>query len=144
MILIDEYDHTANVLLETGPDEFPAFAEREQILKRFYAAIEKAADAGIVARSFIIGVTRLMKYPVAAGFLSAQDITEHEAFADLCGFTVAELQNVVRTTLADKTLTLTDDELVSRMTDAYSGYRFTPSSDITVVNPEACIHYLCY
>ncbi len=144
MVLIDEYDHTANVLLETGPDEFSAYAEREQILRRFYAAIEKAATEGIVARSFIIGVTRLMKYPVAVGFPSAQDITDHEAFADLCGFTSAELQNVVQTTMTDKTLPVTDDELVKRMKDAYSGYRFSPSSDTLVVNPEACIHYLCY
>ena len=144
MVLIDEYDHTANVLLETGPDEFSAYAEREQILRRFYAAIEKAATEGIVARSFIIGVTRLMKYPVAVGFPFAQDITDHEAFADLCGFTSAELQNVVQTTMTDKTLPVTDDELVNRMKDAYSGYRFSPSSDTLVVNPEACIHYLCY
>ena len=144
MVLIDEYDHTANVLLETGPDEFSAYAEREQILRRFYAAIEKAATEGIVARSFIIGVTRLMKYPVAVGFPSAQDITDHEAFADLCGFTSAELQKVVQTTITDKTLPVTDDELVNRMKDAYSGYRFSPSSDTLVMNPEACIHYLCY
>lgn len=144
MLLIDEYDHMANVLLKTGPNEFAAFAEREEILRRFYAEIEKAAATGIVARSFIIGVSRLAKYPVAAGFISAQDITEHEAFADLCGFTTAELRNVVETTMTDKTLTLTDDELVNRITDAYSGYRFSPTSDITVVNPEACIHYLCY
>lgn len=144
MVLIDEYDHTANVLLETGPDEFSVYAEREQILRRFYAAIEKAATEGIVARSFIIGVTRLLKYPVAVGFPSAQDITDHEAFADLCGFTSAELQNVVQTTMTDKTLPVTDDELVNRMKDAYSGYRFSPSSDTLVVNPEACIHYLCY
>ena len=144
MVLIDEYDHTANVLLETGPDEFSAYAEREQILRRFYAAIEKAATEGIVARSFILGVTRLMKYPVAVGFPSAQDITDHEAFADLCGFTSAELQKVVQTTITDKTLPVTDDELVNRMKDAYSGYRFSPSSDTLVMNPEACIHYLCY
>ena len=68
MVLIDEYDHMANVLLETGPDEFSAYAEREQIFRRFYAAIENAATEGIVARSFIIGVTRLMKYSVAVGF----------------------------------------------------------------------------
>lgn len=144
MVLIDEYDHTAIVLLETGPDEFSAYAEREQILRRFYAAIENAATEGIVARSFIIGVTRLMKYPVAVGFPSAQDITDHEAFADLCGFTSAELQNVVQTTMTDKALPVTDDELVNRMKDAYSGYRFSPSSDTLVVNPEACIYYLCY
>lgn len=144
MVLIDEYDHTANVLLETGPDEFSAYAEREQILRRFYAAIKNAATEGIVARSFIIGVTRLMKYPVAVGFPSAQDITNHKTFADLCGFTSAELQNVVQTTMKDKTLPVTDDELVNRMKDAYSGYRFSPSSDTLVVNPEACIHYLCY
>lgn len=144
MVLIDEYDHTANVLLGTGPDEFSAYAEREQILRRFYAAIENAATEGIVARSFIIGVTRLMKYPVAVGFPSAQDITDHKTFADLCGFTSAELQNVVQTTMKDKTLPVTDDELVNRMKDTYSGYRFSPSSDTLVVNPEACIHYLCY
>ena len=144
MVLIDEYDHMANVLLETGPDEFSAYAEREQIFRRFYAAIENAATEGIVARSFIIGVTRLMKYSVAVGFPSAQDITDHKTFADLCGFTSAELQNVVQTTMTDKTLPVTDDELVNRMKDAYSGYRFSPSSDTLVVNPEACIHYLCY
>ena len=85
-----------------------------------------------------------MKYPVAVGFPFAQDITDHEAFADLCGFTSAELQNVVQTTMTDKTLPVTDDELVNRMKNAYSGYRFSPSSDTLVVNPEACIHYLCY
>ena len=44
--------------------------------------------------------------------------------------------------MSDKKLSLPADEIVNRMTDAYSGYRFTPSTDITVVNPEACIYYL--
>lgn len=142
MVLIDEYDHTANDLLEHGPEAFPVVAKREALLTGFYAEIEKAVTSGVIARSFITGVTRLSKYPVAADFPSAADITEHESFAALYGFTAEELRPVFRTTRSDKKLPMSADEIETRMTDAYSGYRFSPSSDITVLNPEACIYYL--
>lgn len=142
MVLIDEYDHTANDLLEHGPEAFPVVAKREALLTGFYAEIEKAVTSGVIARSFITGVTRLSKYPVAADFPSAADITEHESFAALYGFTAEELRPVIRTTRSDKKLPMSADEIETRMTDAYSGYRFSPSSDITVLNPEACIYYL--
>ena len=80
MVLIDEYDHTANDLLEHGPEAFPAVAKREALLASFYSEIEKAVASGVIARSFITGVTRLSKCSVAAGFPSAADITEHESF----------------------------------------------------------------
>ncbi len=142
MVLIDEYDHTANDLLEHGPEAFPAVAKREALLAGFYAEIENAVTSGVIARSFITGVTRLSKYPVATGFPSAADITEHESFADLYGFTAEELRDVIRTTRSDKKLPMSADEIETRMTDAYCGYRFSPSSDLTVLNPEACIYYL--
>lgn len=142
MVLIDEYDHTANDLLEHGPEAFPAVAKREALLASFYSEIEKAVASGVIARSFITGVTRLSKCSVAAGFPSAADITEHESFAALYGFTAEELRPVFRTTRSDKKLPMSADEIETRMTDAYSGYRFSPSSDITVLNPEACIYYL--
>ena len=142
MVLIDEYDHTANDLLEHGPEAFPVVAKREALLAGFYAEIENAVASGVVARSFIAGVTRLSKYPVAAGFPSAADLTEHESFADLYGFTAEELRTIIRTTRSDKKLPMSADEIETRMTDAYRGYRFSPSSDLTVLNPETCIYYL--
>lgn len=142
MVLIDEYDHTANDLLEHGPEAFPTVAKREALLAGFYAEIENAVTSGVIDRSFITGVTRLSKYPVATGFPSAADITEHESFADLYGFTAEELRDVIRSTMSDKKLSMSADEIETRMTDAYSGYRFSPSSDLTVLNPEACIYYL--
>lgn len=142
MVLIDEYDHTANDLLEHGPEAFPVVAKREALLTGVYAEIEKAVTSGVIARSFITGVTRLSKYPVAAVFPSAADITEHESFADLYGFTAEELRYVIRTTRSNKKLPMSADEIETRMSDAYSGYRFSPWSDITVLNPEACIYYL--
>lgn len=142
MVLIDEYDHTANDLLEHGPEAFPAVAKREALLASFYSEIEKAVASGVIARSFITGVTRLSKCSVAAGFPSAADITEQEFFADLYGFTAEELRTIIRTTRSDKKLPMSADEIETRMTDAYCGYRFSPSSDLTVLNPEACIYYL--
>lgn len=123
MVLIDEYDHTANDLLEHGPEAFPAVAKREALLAGFYAEIENAVTSGVIARSFITGVTRLSKYPVATGFPSAADITEHESFADLYGFAAEELRDVIRTTRSDKKLPMSADEIETRMTDAYCGYR---------------------
>ena len=142
MVLIDEYDHTANDLLEHGPEAFPAVAKRETLLTSFYTEIEKAVTSGVIARSFITGVTRLSKHPVATGFPSVADITEHESFADLYGFTAEELRTIIRTTRSDKKLPMSADEIEIRMTDAYCGYRFSPSSDLTVLNPETCIYYL--
>lgn len=142
MVLIDEYDHTANDLLEHGPEAFPAVAKREALLASFYSEIEKAVASGVIARSFITGVTRLSKCSVAAGFPSAADITEQEFFADLYGFTAEELRSIIRTMRSDKKLPMSADEIETRMTDAYCGYRFSPSSDLTVLNPEACIYYL--
>ena len=129
VILIDEYDKPLLDHLTT-----PMRDEMKNALKAFYIAI-KASDQHL---RFILltGVTKFSKISVFSGLNNLVDISMAMDYAEILGFTQAELE----TCFADylqvlaKEQNITLDELIAKIKLWYNGYRFS-EKDIQVYNP---------
>jgi hypothetical protein len=89
VILIDEYDKPMIEYVET--DEIETAKQIRKVLKSFYAVI-KASDA-YLRFVFITGVSKFSKVSVFSDLNNLIDITLHENFAALLGYTEAELEH---------------------------------------------------
>jgi hypothetical protein len=118
VILIDEYDKPIldNILNLAIADQI------RESLKSFYSVM-KAQDAHI---QFILmtGVTKFSKVSLFSGVNQIQDITLHERYATICGYTHKDLE----TTFADHLAGVDWNKLRSW----YNGYNFLGDS---VYNP---------
>ena len=140
-VVIDEYDQFANDVLSEDLNKFKSITSAEGFLKNFFTKL-KAATRHAVARIFITGVTSISTDSMTSGFNIATNCTIDRAFADLYGFTEAELRNLAPQVLNLEALGLSLDSLVARMKEWYNGYRFSPYSHVTVFNPTMCLSYL--
>ncbi len=140
-VIIDEYDQFANEVLSKDLGHFQAITSAEGFLKSFFSKI-KAATADTVARIFITGVTSISIDSMTSGFNIATNCTTYPVFADLFGFTEAELRDLVPQVLDIDRLGLRLDDLIARMKEWYNGYCFSLYSDATVFNPTMCLGYL--
>ena len=140
-VVIDEYDQFANEVLAWNLDNFKTITSSEGFFKNFFAKL-KSATRRAVARIFITGVTSISLDSLTSGFNIAANCTIFPAFADLYGFTEAELRALVPQVLDIDPLGLKLDNLIAHMKEWYNGYRFSPYSDATVFNPTMCLGYL--
>ena len=142
MVLIDEYDNFTNTILaENGVEAYNALCHGEGFFKQFFNELKLAttgSDAP-VTRLFITGVTPVTLDDVTSGFNIATNLSMRRSFADLLGFTHADL----RTMLAHYKETAGfafDEEAVYRTLVAwYDHYRFSADADVEGrVAPEVC------
>ncbi len=140
-VIIDEYDQFANEVLAKDLHHFQAITSAEGFLKDFFTKV-KVATTNTVARIFITGVTSISLDSMTSGFSIATNCTTFPAFADLFGFTEAELRDLVPQVLDIDQLGLRLDDLIARMKEWYNGYRFSPQNSATVFNPTMCLSYL--
>ena len=140
-VIIDEYDQFANEVLSQSLDHFKAITSAEGFFKNFFSKL-KAATRTVVDRVFITGVTSISIDSMTSGFNIATNCTTDRAFANLYGFSEAELRALVPQVLDIDQLGLRLDDLIARMKEWYNGYRFSLYSDATVFNPTMCLSYL--
>ncbi len=140
-VIIDEYDQFANDVLAQDLDRFKAITSSEGFFKNFFTKL-KAATRTVVDRIFITGVTSISLDSMTSGFNIATNCTIDPAFADLFGFSEAELRSLAPQVVDLDALGLSIDSLVARMKEWYNGYRFSPYADATVFNPTMCLGYL--
>ncbi len=144
-VTIDEYDQTANNVLADDPEKFREITRTDGLIKNFYTRLKTAAeDDNIVAKVFITGVTKISLDSLTSGFSIATDISNRKAFADLFGFTEAELRELIRKSIDCRQCGMSEDEILSRMRDYYNGYRFSQEADTSVFNSSMCLYYLDY
>lgn len=140
-VIIDEYDQFANEVLSQDLEHFKAITSSEGFLKNFFTKL-KAATNRLVSRIFITGVTSISLDSMTSGFSISTNITTFPAFADVYGFTEAELRGLVPQVLDLPRWGLNLDDLIARMREWYNGYRFSPQNETTVFNPTMCLSYL--
>ena len=140
-ILIDEYDQFANEVLSEDLNHFKAITSAKGFLKTFFAKL-KSATSQVVERIFITGVTSISLDSMTSGFSISSNYTTDPAFADLYGFTEAELRELASQVLDLDNLAFSLDDLIARMKEWYNGYRFSPQNPTTVFNPTMCLSYL--
>ena len=147
-ILIDEYDHFTNAVLNHGLDDFMALVERGGIVRSFYEVIKEKSETGIVERFFITGVMSVSLDSMTSGFNVGTNITTENRFADMMGFTAAEVKCILGKTLKNSLkmgIELTDaeqDEVYGIWKENYNGYLFSLRSELKVFNSTLIVYYL--
>ena len=152
-ILIDEYDHFTNSILEGEASEFLAVFQRGGFVRSFYEIIKEFAGLGIIERIFITGVMSITLDSMASGFNIATKITTDERFSDMMGFTEDEVKELLTFTYAKPDAPKDSKEIVKLATDEqkkiyeifeenYNGYRFSNRDSTKVFNSTLIMHYL--
>ena len=123
VLLIDEYDKPILDVI-TKPEEA---SENREILKGLYGFI-KENDAYL---KFVLltGVSKFSKVSLFSGLNNLQDITLHSRYADICGYTQAELERECDYYLQDGRVDLI------LLKNWYNGYNFAGSDEQKVYNP---------
>lgn len=121
VVLIDEYDKP---ILDNIDNTETAIIIREG-LKNLYSVI-KANDAGLKF-VFLTGVSKFNKVSLFSGLNNLEDISLTAKYADICGYTQAELDDSFKTRLngVDK----------EKLKQWYNGYNFAGVDTQKVYNP---------
>lgn len=129
-ILIDEYD---NPILKALHKKERAEAIRDSI--RSFFTVIKGLDE-YINFVFITGVSSFAKAGIFSGMNNMQVITMLDEYADICGYTEAELDTYFHEHIQPWAEKNAADYMVQRqkLKDWYDGYRFS-KSDIRVYNP---------
>ena len=147
-ILIDEYDHFTNAVLDNGLTDFLPLVKRGGIVRSFYETIKIYCKHGVVERFFITGVMSVSLDSMTSGFNIGTNITTNEEFADLMGFTSTEVRDILLLPLENTKkekieLTLTEQEEVYEIwKQNYNGYLFSEDSETKMFNSTLIIYYL--
>ena len=147
-ILIDEYDHFTNAVLNIGLDGFMTLVARGGVVRSFYEVIKEKAEKNVIDRLFITGVMSVSLDSMTSGFNIATNITTDAEFADIMGFTANEVQKLLATPKLGSPkkaveLTITEKEQVYEIwRQNYNGYLFSAESSTKVFNSTLIMYYL--
>jgi hypothetical protein len=138
VVLIDEYDKPIIDYLEQS--QLQQADENREILKTLYAGVK---DQDKYLRFFFItGVSKFSKVSIFSDLNHLTDITIHEDFAAITGYTQAEVVKYYRDyleILADK-FKLSQEQLLEKITDWYNGYSWDGNQFL--LNPYSVINLL--
>jgi hypothetical protein len=135
VILIDEYDKP---LIDYLEDKAQAHAH-QQILKSFYSVI-KDSDP-YIEFLLLTGVSKFSKVSIFSDLNNLSDITLDRAFADLTGYTQAELLHYFAAYLpaTETLLGLSRTELLEQVRLWYNGYSW--DGHVHVYNPFSILSF---
>ncbi len=138
-LLIDEYDNFANEVMMAEKSHYHALLKGEGLLKTVFNNIKSAAGGLGLDRVFITGVSPVVMSDMTSGYNVATNIYLEPEFNDLCGFTEAEVQQLLaRLPLAEPQQT----EALDLMRTFYNGYRFYPTTSQSVYNPTLSLYFV--
>jgi len=146
-VLVDEYDNFANELIASRQEHrYEALVRGTGLLKTFFKAIKEATGAGIVARTFLTGVSPLLLDDLTSGFNIAANASLDRDFAGALGFTHGEFAELLDRGISELTSAERDalpepSELEALMVSWYDGYRFHPEAD-ALFNPDMVLFAL--
>ncbi|MDM8530683.1 AAA family ATPase [Anaerolineales bacterium HSG25] len=144
-LLIDEYDNFANELLmgqrDIDPDRYKTLVHGEGCLKLLFKVIKSAASDGGIDRTFITGVSPVVMSDVTSGHNIAKNIYLDHRLNDLCGFTEAEVIDMVDQIAQTCQPMLNTDEVVSVMRTFYDGYSFAEDNKTLIYNPTLTLYF---
>jgi len=120
VILIDEYDKPYTDFVNN-----PDMADKvRNVLRDYYVRI-KSNDEHI-RFSFITGISKFTKFGVFSALNTPVDISMMPEYADICGYTEAEIRKYFPDYLENtaKELQISTEELIAKMRDYYDGFSF--------------------
>ncbi|MCE7986739.1 MAG: hypothetical protein DYG89_36660 [Caldilinea sp. CFX5] len=146
-LLVDEYDNFANELLMAerpqNQERYEALVFGEGEFKAVFKAIKAAMSGRGLDRTFIAGVSPVVLNDVSSGFNIAENIYFREDFNDLCGFTEAEVTQLLhRVTETCNMSAEQTAEALHLMRTFYNGALFSHEGGESIYNPAATLHFL--
>ncbi|MBQ7178350.1 MAG: AAA family ATPase [Victivallales bacterium] len=129
VILIDEYDKPI-----LGNITDANIKKIRDILKGFYSVLKDRNDKERLL--FITGVSKFSHVSLFSELNNLTDITMEPDYAEMLGFTEAEVRKYFADRIPDaaKANEVTEDELMKNLMEWYDGYRFS-KEDTHVCNP---------
>ena len=131
VLLIDEYDVPLQKFLRTGK-----IGEARELLHDFYGGIKD--NVGAVRFMMMTGVSKFTKLSVFSALNNLTDLTmDRPEFAGMLGYTRREIETTLAPQLGAfaKKLRCTREEAMKRLLHWYDSYRFSPYSNVKVLNP---------
>ena len=140
-IMIDEYDHFTNVMLEGKADKFLKILGDTGFVRAFYEVIKENLEKlnPPIAKFFATGVMPLTLDSLTSGFNIATKITNDEDFVAMCGLTGKEVKQAIKETGIEGKLA---EETYQKMEKNYDGYIFSKYNKEHVFNTTLVMYYL--
>jgi hypothetical protein len=141
-VLIDEYDAFVNDLLSARRmDVYHKVLESTGFVRTFFKTL-KASSGRDISRLLFTGVSPMALDDMASGFNIASQITLDPRFHAVCGFTRADMEQVVDAFLAETPQLGPRERLLGDLIGSYNGYRFSENADERLCNPDMVLYYL--
>ncbi len=159
-LFIDEYDNFANEMMaRRREDDYYRMTGLDGFLKTLFKSLKSATEGHGLDRMFITGVTPILMSDITSGDNIRTDIHMMPRYADLCGFTKQEVEQILKT-FADwlekqpRFLFAQDvpmfprgkekwtESMLHLMDNWYNGYYFSENFERGVYNPTLVMYLL--
>ena len=137
-VIIDEYDHFANELLDFNTNQFKSLVSKNGKVRKWYEILKKGTET-VIDRIFITGVAPITLDSLTSGFNISTDITKDEEFNGMLGFTEEELVKLMDAQEISKE---EQNILLPIMRENYDGYRFSVNGKERIYNSNMCLYFL--
>ena len=136
-VMIDEYDHFTNGMLEGNVSGFIKALGQGGFVRAFYEIIKEYAEGtdSVVDRFFATGVAPLTLDSMTSGFNIATNISTNKTFTAMCGLTEQEVKQLVEKSGLS-------ENVYEELKKNYDGYRFSQESEEHTFNTTLVMYYL--
>ena len=140
-IMIDEYDHFTNGMLQGNAEKFLKILGDTGFVRAFYEVIKENLEIANppLERFFATGVAPVTLDSLTSGFNITTKITNNPLFTAMCGLTDEEVKQAI------EMAGITGEEkekTFNKMRENYDGYRFDKYSDVHLFNTTLVMYYL--
>ena len=146
-IVIDEYDSLTNAMsiyYQHAPEhdnEYLNILKKGGFFRSFFETI-KAGTATSIDNVYITGILPITIADMSSGFNIATWLTFKDAFANMLGFTLSEVEKLLDEIYSDYDLSPTKTQTFNILKQYYDGYKFVSTSDERLFNPMMTLYFL--
>ena len=142
-LFVDEYDNFTNDLIARGDHQtYRDLVHASGFVREFYKTIKEGAARGVLPRIFMTGVSPVTLDDLTSGFNITSNISLHEDFNALAGFTTEDVRHLVTGVLADGGYALDPAKVEEDLRLYYNGYLFSRDATERLFNPDMVLYFL--
>lgn len=136
VILVDEYDKPIIDHLGKGATTLEVAKANRDILKRFWGTLKGGDIAPLLRFVLLTGISKFSKVSIFSELNNLNDISLHERYATMLGYTYEELNEYFADYLEafSQKQKCSEDDLQNQLSLQYNGYRFSKQKT-KVYNP---------
>jgi len=135
-VLIDEYDKRIIEYIGKGETALEIAKANRDVLKVFFGVLKDASIGPALRFVFLTGVSKFSRVSIFSELNNLFDLTMNRNYADMLGYTQAELEYYFRDNINQLAteLGMTQEQVMAKLKRYYDGYRFS-EKDVKVYNP---------